>query len=171
MRYWISTKRYPNVSDNRFFNQKISLENAELLIQFAPLPEETAAVSEYIKTGGDVTKLDRPEQFIAAMMGIPLFKQRLAAFQYVATFQDAMDELMIPLERFKNACGDVLDSQRLQKLLMAILKIGNILNQVEAVGFKAGVLSKLDDVKTTTKPIRTFPEYMVDVSCPLSFQV
>eukprot|EP01053_Blabericola_migrator_P001788 Blabericola_migrator_1__1787@NODE_1484_length_4445_cov_14_403381_g974_i0_p7_GENE_NODE_1484_length_4445_cov_14_403381_g974_i0NODE_1484_length_4445_cov_14_403381_g974_i0_p7_ORF_typecomplete_len133_score26_92FH2/PF02181_23/3_5e29AnkUBD/PF18418_1/0_77AnkUBD/PF18418_1/9_8e02_NODE_1484_length_4445_cov_14_403381_g974_i018682266 len=125
------------------FRQKLTLEDAEILITCAPLPEETKAISEYIKSGGDITKVDRPEQFVAAMMGVPLFKQRLAAFQYVATFQDAIDELMIPLERFKKACQDVLDSQRLKKLLMAIVKIGNILNQVDAVGFKAGVLSKL----------------------------
>lgn len=138
-------------------------------MEYAPLPEETTAVSEYIKSGGDVTKLDRPEQFVAAMMGIPLFKQRMSTFMYSSTFHDQIDDIMIPLERLQKACKAILDSPRLKKLLNAILKIGNILNQVEAVGFKAGVLSKLEELKTTTKPIRTFTEYLVDVSSILQY--
>lgn len=127
------------------------------------MPEETAAVAEYVKLGGDVTKLDKPEQFVIAMMGIPMFKQRLQAFAYMANFQSQIDDTMIPLERLSEACEGLLSSERLKRLLMAILKVGNILNQSQVAGFKAGVLPKLEEIKTTTKPPRTFVEFLVDI--------
>lgn len=143
---------------------KIPPDKASLLVNAVPSPDEFAVLTEFIKGGGDVKNLDKAEQFVAAMMGIPLMKERLQALIFSAEWDDTIARLQKPMENFNQAVESLLKSERLKALLAALLKVGNILNQANAPGFKTGVLPKLDEIKTTKKPTRTLVEYLVDVS-------
>ena len=144
-------------------DDQLSLEEAEKLVNIAPTPEETTLITDYIRAGKDVTKLEKPEQFIASLSTVRKIKPRLEAFIFIKTFRQNVMDINLMLTTFSDACMAIQSSKRLKKLIAAILKIGNILNQSNALGFKINILSKLEDFKTTTKPVRTFVQYLVDI--------
>lgn len=122
-------------------------------------------MEEYIKSGADLKLLDKPEQFVAAMLGLPLFKQRLEAHKYALQFLDNYDAIGVPLDHLLSATMQVRNSQSLKAILTVALEIGNEMNKgAEIGGFRLTTLNKLNDVRTVTKPVRTVLQYIVDVS-------
>lgn len=136
---------------------------------FTPTPEETTVVKEYISNGGDLQLVDRPEQFVAAMMGVPLMKQRLDCHLFALNFRESYADAFDPLECMEIACERIKTNKSLKSLMFAILQIGNMLNEGDpqrgaADGFKPTTLAKLSEIRSTTKPIRTLLQYLCDVS-------
>ncbi|KAF8823108.1 formin FRM1, partial [Cardiosporidium cionae] len=150
-------------------NPKIlTVDSTETLLNFVPTAEETNAVKAYIDSGGDLTLVDRPEQFVAAMMGVPLMQQRLDAHLFALQFRELYEAAFSPLEKICEACEAIADCSNFSALLFAVLDLGNKLNEGDpqrgaAQGFKASTLSKLPDMKTTTKPIRSAVQYICDI--------
>ncbi|PFH35991.1 hypothetical protein BESB_056420 [Besnoitia besnoiti] len=150
-------------------NPKIlTIDATETLLNFVPTAEETQVVKEYINSGGDLKLVDRPEQFVAAMLGVPLMKQRLEAHAYALNFREAYSDAYTPLENLADACDALDDSQNLKVVLFAILELGNALNEGDpqrggASGFKPTTLAKLQELRTTTKPVRTMLQYICDI--------
>lgn len=143
----------------------LTVDATDTLIMFAPLPEENIVVEEFIKSGADLKLLDKPEQFVAAMLGVPLFKPRLESHKYALQFMESYDALSIPLGHLGKAMEEMKNSQRLKAILNVALTVGNELNKgAEIGGFRLSTLNKLADVRTVTKPIRTLLQYIVDVS-------
>lgn len=147
------------------FLQILTGDATETLILFAPLPEENAAVEEYIKSGADLKLLDKPEQFVAAMLGVPLIKARLESHKFALTFMENWDGITAPLDHVLSAVDQLRSSASLKAILGVALQIGNELNKgAEVSGFRISTLNKLSDVRTATKPVRTLIQYIVDVS-------
>ncbi|KAF8822748.1 formin FRM1, partial [Cardiosporidium cionae] len=150
-------------------NPKIlSVDATETLLNFVPTAEETNALKAYLDSGGDLSVVDRPEQFVAAMMGVPLMLQRLDAHLFALQFRELYESSFSPLEKVCEACDAIADCNNFSVLLFAVLDFGNKLNEGDtqrgnAQGFKPSTLSKLVDIKTTTKPIRTAIQYICDV--------
>lgn len=128
------------------------------------MPEENTAVEEYIKSGADLKLLDKPEQFVAAMLGVPLIKQRLDCHKFALTFMENWDGLTAPLDHYLSAIEQTRNSTSLKAILTVVLDIGNEMNKgAEISGFRLSTLNKLNDVRTVTKPVRTVLQYIVDV--------
>ncbi|RQX72954.1 formin FRM1, partial [Toxoplasma gondii CAST] len=146
----------------------LTIEATETLLNFVPTGEENQVVKEYINSGGDLKLVDKPEQFVAAMLGVPLMKQRLEAHAFALNFREAYSDAYTPLENMADACDAIDDSQNLKIVLFAILELGNALNEGDpqrggAAGFKPTTLAKLQEIRTTTKPVRTMLQYICDV--------
>ncbi|KAL7067920.1 formin-like family protein [Cryptosporidium serpentis] len=145
----------------------LDVEATEALISMSPTPEEMTIVKEFIDAGGDLTQLDKPEQFIAAMIGIPLFTQRLNAQLYKLTFNNTWSTLEGPLEDILGVCNEIRGSLKLKKVFSIILSIGNIMNsntdKGDAKGFRISSLSKLSEVRSSTKPVKTLIQYIGDI--------
>ncbi|EPR61339.1 formin domain-containing protein [Toxoplasma gondii GT1] len=146
----------------------LTIEATETLLNFVPTGEENQVVKEYINSGGDLKLVDKPEQFVAAMLGVPLMKQRLEAHAFALNFREAYSDAYTPLENMADACDAIDDSQNLKIVLFAILELGNALNEGDpqrggAAGFKPTTLAKLQEIRTTTKPVRTMLQYICDI--------
>ncbi|CDJ39733.1 hypothetical protein ETH_00024605 [Eimeria tenella] len=150
-------------------NPKIlTVEATESLLTFVPTPEETAVMKEYINSGGDLRLVDRPEQFVAAMLGIPLMKQRLECHLFGLNFGENFREACGPVDHLAEAAAAARSSKTLRSFLFAVLEIGNLLNYGDpqrgnAEGFKPSTLAKLNEVRSTTKPVRTLLQYLCDI--------
>ena len=69
--------------------------------------------------------VDRPEQFVAAMMGVPIMKQRLEAHHFALNFRENFDDCCNPLESVVDSCHAIRDCENLKTLLFVILQMGN----------------------------------------------
>lgn len=145
----------------------LDTEATESLILMTPTPEEFAIVKEYIDAGGDLTQLDKPEQFIAAMIGIPMFGARLNAQLFILSFDNSFNDLMAPLQEIITVCNEIKSNSKLKKVFSIILSVGNILNlnteKGDAKGFRMSSLSKLCEVRSSTKPIKTLLQYITEI--------
>lgn len=113
--------------------------------------------------------LDKPEQFVAAMLGVPLIKARLECHKFALTFMESWDAITAPLDHVLNAVTEMRDSKSLKAILTVALDVGNEMNKgAEVSGFRLSTLNKLGDVRTVTKPVRTLLQYIVDVSAKKS---
>ncbi|GBE61475.1 formin homology 2 domain containing protein, putative [Babesia ovata] len=146
----------------------LNIEATEGLMTLLPTPEEANIVQEYVKSGGDMNLVDRPEQFVAVISTIPLLKQRLDSHHVALTFKEHFQEIITPLERIMDGCEAVMSSVKLNVLSNVILKIGNTLNEGDskkgnAEGFKPTTFAKLNEFRTTTKPVKTLMQYICDI--------
>ncbi|EDO06397.1 formin homology 2 domain containing protein [Babesia bovis T2Bo] len=146
----------------------LNAEATESLLTLLPTQEEITIVQEYVKSGGDVNAVDRPEQFVAVISTIPLLKQRLECHQIALTFKEHFDEIEAPLSRIIKGCEDVMTNRSLNVLANVVLKIGNALNAGDskkgnAEGFKPTTFAKLNEFRTTTKPVKTLMQYICDI--------
>ncbi|GIX64301.1 formin 1, putative [Babesia caballi] len=146
----------------------LNIEATEGLMTLLPTAEEINIVQEYVKSGGDMNAVDRPEQFVAVIATIPLLKQRLESHHVALTFKEHFQEIVTPLERIMDGCEAVMASTRLNVLSNVILKIGNTLNEGDskkgnAEGFKPTTFAKLNEFRTTAKPVKTLMQYICDL--------
>ncbi|KAH0488108.1 MAG: hypothetical protein KVP17_001349 [Porospora cf. gigantea B] len=135
----------------------------DTLIRIAPEPAEYEMVKDFLDGGGQVEELDKPEQFVAAMKGIPLFAERLEAHMFALQFQENLSPLRKQLDLLESTIDTLRGSDALLDIFAVILEIGNKMNQSSVKGFRLSTLSKLGDVKTSTKPLRTITHYITDL--------
>lgn len=140
----------------------ITANIAQTLINNAPTKEEILSVKDFIKSGQDVEKLDKPEKFVMSLMDVPDIKDRLTAHLYALEFADALLSLSRPAELVSRACEALRESTRFPTCLRLIVKLGNALNSTEVAGIKFSSLSKIAELRTTTKPQRSFLQYLID---------
>ncbi|UKJ89783.1 hypothetical protein MACJ_003037 [Theileria orientalis] len=146
----------------------LTTEATESLLLLLPNNEELSIVSEFVKSGGDLSAVDKPEQFVASLVGIPIMKQRLECHQSALTFKDNYNEIYGPLETILDSCEAMMGSIKLNILSNFILSVGNTLNEGDpkkgnAEGFKPTTYPKLNDFRTTTKPSKTLLQYICDI--------
>ncbi|KAH7647819.1 formin-like family [Cryptosporidium bovis] len=145
----------------------LTVEATEALLLMIPTPEEFAIVKEYIDAGGDLTQLDKPEQYVAAMIGIPMFGARLNAQLFILSFENSFKELSTPLLEIISICNEIKTNIKLKKVFSIILSVGNMLNinteKGNAKGFRMSSLSKLCEVRSSTKPVKTLLQYISEI--------
>ncbi|KAF5153257.1 Formin Homology 2 domain protein [Theileria parva strain Muguga] len=146
----------------------LNVDSTESILLLLPNTEEISVVSEFVKSGGDLSAVDKPEQFVASLIGIPLMRQRLECHQIALTFRDNYNDIYYPLENIMDSCECIMDSVKLNILVHFILNVGNKLNEGDpskgnAEGFKPTTFPKLNDFRTTTKPSKTLLQYICDM--------
>ncbi|CDI80128.1 hypothetical protein EAH_00049260, partial [Eimeria acervulina] len=150
-------------------NPKIlTVEATESLLNLVPSPEELAVMKEYINSGGDLHLVDRPEQFVASLIGVPLMKNRLESHLFALNFSENYRDAYNPLECLADSNEAVRQCKHLKSICFAVLEIGNMLNEGDpqrgnAQGFKPSTLPKLNELRSTTKPFRTLLQYLCDI--------
>ncbi|CAN6205930.1 unnamed protein product [Urochloa humidicola] len=122
----------------------------ETLAKMAPTKEEELKLKDY---SGDISKLDPAERFLKDVLDVPFAFKRVDALLYRANFDTEVNYLKNSFGTLEAACADLRSSKLFLKLLDAILKTGNRMNdgtnRGEARAFKLDTLLKLADIKST----------------------
>ncbi|XP_023524700.1 LOW QUALITY PROTEIN: formin-like protein 5 [Cucurbita pepo subsp. pepo] len=127
---------------------ELPAELLENLLRMAPTPEEELKLRLF---SGELTQLGNAERFLKSLVDIPFAFKRLESLLFMGTLQE---DITITKESFVNleiACKELRSSRLFLKLLEAVLKTGNRMNDGTfrggAQAFKLDTLLKLSDVK------------------------
>lgn len=122
----------------------------ETLAKMAPTKEEELKLKGY---SGDLSKIDPAERFLKDVLNVPFAFKRVDAMLYRANFDAEVNYLRKSFGTMEAACSDLRSSNLFLKLLDAVLKTGNRMNdgtnRGEARAFKLDTLLKLADIKST----------------------
>lgn len=123
-------------------------ELLQTLLKMAPTAEEELKLRLF---NGELAQLGPAERFLKALVDIPFAFKRMDALHFMCTLQE---EVTITKESFATlevACKELRNSRVFLKLLEAVLKTGNRMNDGTfrggAQAFKLDTLLKLSDVK------------------------
>ncbi|KAK5776474.1 formin-like protein 3 [Gossypium arboreum] len=102
---------------------------------------------------GDINQLGPAEKFLKTVVEIPFAFKRIDALMFMSTFPEEVASLKESFATLEVACTKLKNSRLFLKLLEAVLKTGNRMNDGTYRGgahaFKLDTLLKLSDVKGT----------------------
>ncbi|XP_042040703.1 formin-like protein 3 [Salvia splendens] len=120
------------------------------LLKLAPTADEELKLRLY---DGDPFLIGPADRFLKALIEIPFAFKRLESLLYVSTFQEDFTAVKQSFSTLEAACDELKNSRLFLKLLEAVLKTGNRMNDGTyrggAQAFKLDTLLKLSDVKGT----------------------
>ncbi|KAK6154390.1 hypothetical protein DH2020_008638 [Rehmannia glutinosa] len=123
-------------------------ELIQTLLRMAPTAEEELKLRLY---NGEFSKLGPAERFLKGLVDIPFAFKRLESLLFMCTLQDETTVLKESFVVLEAACTELRKSRLFLKLLEAVLKTGNRMNDGTfrggAQAFKLDTLLKLSDVK------------------------
>ena len=104
-------------------------------MQLLPTKDEVKSIEAYLsksKTEEEkeeaISKLGECEKYMIAMMGVQDAEKKFQCLLYRAQFDTRVEELEAEVKDLKEACTCVRSSDRLRKLLVFALRLGNTLN-------------------------------------------
>ncbi|KAL9232387.1 hypothetical protein vseg_007502 [Gypsophila vaccaria] len=125
-------------------------ELLETLLKMAPTTEEELKLRLF---DGQISQLGPAERFLKAMVDIPFAFKRIEVLLFMGTLQEDASIVKENLTTLEAACKELRSSRLFLKLLEAVLKTGNRMNDGTyrggAQAFKLDTLLKLADVKGT----------------------
>ncbi|KAL3647089.1 hypothetical protein CASFOL_008057 [Castilleja foliolosa] len=125
-------------------------ELIQTLIKMAPTAEEELKLRQY---SGELSQLGPAERFLKILVDIPFAFKRLESLLFMCTLQEETTTLKESYAVLEAACTELRKSRLFLKLLEAVLKTGNRMNDGTfrggAQAFKLDTLLKLSDVKGT----------------------
>ncbi|KAJ8546000.1 hypothetical protein K7X08_018583 [Anisodus acutangulus] len=125
-------------------------ELLETLVKMAPTKEEEIKLREYSE---DTSKLGSAERFLKTVLDIPFAFKRVEAMLYRANFDGEVNDLRKSFQTLEVASEELKNSRLFLKLLEAVLRTGNRMNdgtnRGDARAFKLDTLLKLVDIKGT----------------------
>ncbi|KAF2289034.1 hypothetical protein GH714_024292 [Hevea brasiliensis] len=106
----------------------LGTELLESLLKMAPTKEEERKLKEY--KDDSPTKLGHAEKFLKAVLDVPFAFKRVDAMLYITNFESEVEYLKRSLETLEAACEELRSSRMFLKLLEAVLKTGNRMNEI-----------------------------------------
>ncbi|KAL1206516.1 Formin-like protein 5 [Cardamine amara subsp. amara] len=129
---------------------ELPVEFIQTLLKMAPTPEEELKLRLYC---GEIAQLGTAERFLKSVVDIPFAFKRLEALLFMCTLHEEMAFVKESFQTLEVACKELRGSRLFLKLLEAVLKTGNRMNDGTfrggAQAFKLDTLLKLADVKGT----------------------
>ncbi|KAM7277077.1 hypothetical protein ACFE04_018943 [Oxalis oulophora] len=129
---------------------ELPLELLGTLLKMAPTAEEELKLRLFT---GDLSQLGPAERFLKVLVEIPFAFKRVEALVFMCSAQEEITGLKDWFATLQVACNKLRSSRLFLKLLEAVLKTGNRMNDGTyrggAMAFKLDTLSKLSDVKGT----------------------
>ncbi|KAL8172413.1 hypothetical protein V2J09_024217 [Rumex salicifolius] len=123
-------------------------ELLENLIKMAPTPEEELKLRLF---NGELSQLGPAERFLKVLVDIPFAFERMQSLHFMCTLEEEVRNIKESFLTLEAACNQLRDSRLFLKLLEAVLKTGNRMNDGTfrggAQAFKLDTLLKLSDVK------------------------
>ncbi|KAK1430961.1 hypothetical protein QVD17_14112 [Tagetes erecta] len=127
---------------------ELPAELVQTLIKTAPTADEELKLRMY---NGDLSHLGTAERFLKILIEIPFAFKRLESLLFMCTFQEDESTIKESFTTLEAACVELRKSRLFLKLLEAVLKTGNRMNdgtfRGSAQAFKLDTLLKLSDVK------------------------
>ncbi|KAK7312904.1 hypothetical protein VNO77_37143 [Canavalia gladiata] len=138
------------VCDALYEGHELPSEFLQTLLNMAPTTEEELKLRLF---SGELSQLGPADRFLKAMVDIPFAFKRMEALLFMATLREELTTTMESLAILEVACKELKNSRLFLKLLEAVLKTGNRMNDGTfrggAQAFKLDTLLKLSDVKGT----------------------
>nr|XP_051177475.1 formin-like protein 18 isoform X2 [Lolium perenne] len=120
----------------------------QTLIRWIPTSDEELKLRLY---NGEMSQLGPAEQFLKTIIEIPYIFQRLEVLLFMASLPEEAASVKQSFETLEVACQELRHNRLFKKLLEAVLKTGNRMNDGTfrggAQAFKLDTLLKLADVK------------------------
>ncbi|KAH0452989.1 hypothetical protein IEQ34_017313 [Dendrobium chrysotoxum] len=127
---------------------ELPIELLQTLLRMAPTSDEELKLRLF---NDDLVFLGPAEQLLKAMVNIPFAFKRIDALLFMTSFEEESSSMKESLATVEEACNDLQNSRLFLKLLEAVLKTGNRMNDGTyrggAQAFKLDTLLKLSDVK------------------------
>lgn len=127
---------------------ELPAELVQTLIKMAPTSDEELKLRMY---NGDLSHLGTAERFLKPLIEIPFAFKRLESLLFMCNFQEEEAMIKESFVTLEAACVSLRKSRLFLKLLEAVLKTGNRMNdgtfRGSAQAFKLDTLLKLSDVK------------------------
>lgn len=129
---------------------ELPMELCQTLLKMAPTADEELKLRLY---DGDLAQLGPAERFLKVLVNIPFAFKRLDSLCFMSSYQEEVSSVKESLATLEVACKELKNSRLFLKLLEAVLKTGNRMNDGTfrggAQAFKLDTLLKLADVKGT----------------------
>ncbi|XP_045830569.1 formin-like protein 5 [Trifolium pratense] len=129
---------------------EIPLELIQTLLKMAPTQEEELKLRLF---SGELTQLGPAERFLKVLVEIPFAFQRLECLMFMLILREEVSSIKDSFATLEVACDKLRKSRLFLKLLEAVLKTGNRMNDGTyrggAQAFRLDTLLKLSDVKGT----------------------
>ncbi|KAM6550505.1 hypothetical protein CsatB_000313 [Cannabis sativa] len=129
---------------------ELPVDLLQTLLKVQPTSEEELKLRLY---SGDVLLLGPAERFLKILVDIPFAFKRLESLLFMCSFQEEVSSVKESLTNLEVACNKLRSSRLFLKLLEAVLKTGNRMNDGTyrggAQAFRLDTLLKLADVKGT----------------------
>ncbi|XP_011030898.1 PREDICTED: formin-like protein 5 [Populus euphratica] len=127
---------------------ELPVELLQNLLRMAPTADEELKLRLY---SGELSQLGPAERFLKALVDIPFAFKRMEALLFMCILQEEVATTKESFETLEVACKELRNSRLFLKLLEAVLKTGNRMNDGTfrggAQAFKLDTLLKLADVK------------------------
>lgn len=127
---------------------ELPAELVQTLIKMAPTADEELKLRMY---SGDLSHLGTAERFLKVVIEIPFAFKRLESLLFMCTYKEDESTIKESFITLEAACVELRKSRLFLKLLEAVLKTGNRMNdgtfRGSAQAFKLDTLLKLSDVK------------------------
>ncbi|KAF9672935.1 hypothetical protein SADUNF_Sadunf11G0096000 [Salix dunnii] len=137
-----------SVDIHSWIGNELPVELLQNLLRMAPTEDEELKLRLY---SGELAQLGPAERFLKALVDIPFAFKRLEALLFMCTLQEEVATTKESFETLEVACKELRNSRLFLKLLEAVLKTGNRMNNGTfrggAQAFKLDTLLKLSDVK------------------------
>ncbi|XP_050216765.1 formin-like protein 5 isoform X2 [Mercurialis annua] len=138
------------VRDALHEGNELPAEFLQTLLKMAPTADEELKLRLF---NGELSQLGPAERFMKVLVDIPFAYKRLEALLFMGTLQEEVTSTKESFEILEVACKELRNSRLFLKLLEAVLKTGNRMNDGTfrggAQAFKLDTLLKLVDVKGT----------------------
>ncbi|CAN0408951.1 unnamed protein product, partial [Ascophyllum nodosum] len=132
--------------------EKFDMDKLIALRGISPSPDDLPKLKEF---QDDLGKLDEVSMFMVLTARIPRYQARLDCALFIKGFSSDADFLTEKIRLVDEAVLEVVDSDRLKRLIAVVLAMGNYLNEGtrngDAKAIKLASLLKLDTVKTMDK--------------------
>ncbi|KAL3508550.1 hypothetical protein ACH5RR_027951 [Cinchona calisaya] len=127
---------------------ELPAELIQTLLKMAPTTDEELKLRLY---SGELSRLGPAERFLKVLVGIPFAFKRFESLLFMCTLQEEASLVKESFATLEAACAELRKSRLFLKLLEAVLKTGNRMNDGTfrggAQAFKLDTLLKLSDVK------------------------
>ncbi|CAN4104832.1 unnamed protein product [Withania somnifera] len=129
---------------------ELPAELIRTLLKMAPTTDEELKLRLF---AGNISQLGPAERFLKSLVAIPFAFKRMEALLFVCILQEEVSSIKDSVTALEVACKELRNSRLFLKLLEAVLKTGNRMNDGTfrggAQAFKLDTLLKLSDVKGT----------------------
>uniref|UniRef100_A0A1D1Y9M7 Formin-like protein n=1 Tax=Anthurium amnicola TaxID=1678845 RepID=A0A1D1Y9M7_9ARAE len=136
------------VYDALMEGNELPTELLQTLLKMSPTTDEELKLHLY---SGDISQLGPAERFLKTLVDIPFAFKRLDALLFMISLEEDASNIKDDLATVEAACKELKSSRLFKKLLEAVIKIGNRMNDGTyrggAQAFKLDTLLKLSDVK------------------------
>ncbi|KAL6330519.1 hypothetical protein AAG906_040449 [Vitis piasezkii] len=127
---------------------ELPAELLQTLLKMAPTPDEELKLRLF---SGNTSQLGPAERFLKVLVEIPFAFKRMEALLFMSSLQEEVSGIKESFAALEVACKELRNSRLFLKLLEAVLKTGNRMNDGTfrggAQAFKLDTLLKLSDVK------------------------